>query len=106
MKYEELENFSNDELSYFTNEDLEMIPADLRRRILNNNAPLPPSAIIKLNAMIDQANEQIANPKKKIKKKISKDTKAIDLFGILIQIIANASQIAESFIYILENLFP
>lgn len=103
MKYEELRNFTHDELSHFTYKELEMVPADLMRRILDNDKPLPPAIVLKLNKMIEEANKQITDPAKKIKQKITKNTKAIALCGLLIQIVGNAPKIAEGFIYVLDN---
>lgn len=103
MTHEELGMFTHEELAHFTQDELAMAPANLMRRILDNDKPLPPSIVQKLNGMIEEANKQITDPSKKIKQKITKDTKAIALCELLIQIVANAPKIAEGFIYVLDN---
>ena len=104
MEHNDLEKFTHEELSYFTNEELELLPADLMRRLLDRNGPLPPSAVEKLNALIEQTNNQIDDSDKKITKRISKSTKTIDLLKLLVFIIYNAPKIAEGFIFILESV--
>lgn len=105
MRYDELSLFTHEELSSFTNAELEMLPADLMRKILDSNNPLPPSVALKLNKIIEQANNQISDPKKKIKKMVSEKTTTIELCKLLVSIVAHAPALYDGFTMILDTLF-
>lgn len=105
MRYDELSLFTHEELSAFTNAELEMLPADLMRKILDSNKPLPPSAVLKLNKIIEQANSQIRDPKKKIRQLVSEKTTTIELCKLLVSIVAHAPALYDGFIKIMECLF-
>lgn len=58
MKHDELSRFTHAELSNFTQEELAMIPADLLRKVLDDDRPVPPSVVARIRELCDQANKE------------------------------------------------
>lgn len=64
MKNCELCNFTHAELSYFTHEELALIPADLLRKVLDDDRPVPPSVIKRIEELCRNLPENAPKPKK------------------------------------------
>ena len=56
MNHSELSRFTHAELSNFTQEELAMIPADLLRKVLHDDRPVPPSVVERIKEICEQEN--------------------------------------------------
>ena len=64
MKNRELCNFTHAELSYFTHEELALIPADLLRKVLDDDRPVPPSVIKRIEELCGELPENARSQKR------------------------------------------